>query len=149
MICSQSWASRASLSEGHPCHPHLWHCWLMLSLLAVSRASLIVVISQRTKLTVFAGPTAKSLLQQVVARGMDSDPLEVLLKRAAEQASGAPSVEALAEAIVRDMPKEVATYRQGKTNIVMRMVGEGMRRSGKRADAQALRTALEAVIERS
>lgn len=58
-----------------------------------------------------------------------------------------PPVETLAAEIVRDMPKEVESYRLGRTNVIMRLVGEGMRRSGKRADAQTLRKALEAAIE--
>lgn len=69
------------------------------------------------------------------------------LGRISANVAAESSVDKLAEELIRDMPHEVTLIRRGGYDqIVGKLVGEGMRRSGKRTDPRLLRTVLERLL---
>jgi len=57
--------------------------------------------------------------------------------------AGTEALDALLDEVVRDLPSAVAAVQAGKTKVLMRLVGEAMKRTQGRADAKAVKDGLE------
>lgn len=98
------------------------------------------------------GTSAKKLLAELVveaheksdaASSSSTSILELLKEKnllAMDSSSTSSSeVETLCQQIISDLPKEAEKVRQGNEKVVMRLVGEAMKRTGGRADAKKAR----------
>ena len=84
--------------------------------------------------------TGKSLLGKAVS---SRRALEILLRSAIEAAAGVSIDYAqLADQVILALPKESEKVLQGNKNVLARLIGEGMKRTGGKADATKLRRML-------
>ncbi|KAH9809062.1 GatB/GatE catalytic domain-containing protein [Melampsora americana] len=93
-------------------------------------------------------PIAREMLDRAIqkGRGSLSQELEDYLKVSNE--SGTVSTEELAVELIKDMTHEVTLIRRGgHDRIVGKLVGEGMRRSQRRADPVLLKSTLERLLD--
>ena len=85
--------------------------------------------------------TGKSLLAKAVS---SQEALGPILQLAIEAAAGTSIDYAqLVEDIIAALPKESEKVRKGNKNVLARLIGEGMKRTGGKADATELRSTLE------
>lgn len=83
------------------------------------------------------GTSAKTLLRTFLnAPAPDRKLLAELLASHQTPATSTGELEELCQAVVEAMPNEAAKVRQGQGKVVMRMVGEVMKRSGGKVDAK-------------
>lgn len=98
---------------------------------------------------IIIGPIARQMLGRAVGGkpGTLTTEVDDYLGRISANVAAESSVDKLAEELIRDMPHEVTLIRRGGYDqIVGKLVGEGMRRSGKRTDPRLLRTVLERLL---
>lgn len=89
--------------------------------------------------------TGKSLLGKAVS---SQGALGRLVQSAIEAAAGVSiDYASLAEEVISALPKESEKVRKGNKNVLARLIGEGMKRTGGKADATELRGILESRLK--
>ncbi|MBI4004341.1 MAG: Asp-tRNA(Asn)/Glu-tRNA(Gln) amidotransferase subunit GatB [Candidatus Omnitrophica bacterium] len=83
-----------------------------------------------------SGKMAKDVLQQVLERGVD--PVELVNQGSLRQVVDADALERIAEDVVQAFPKSVEDYGKGKTNALMYLVGQAMKRSQGKANPEQM-----------
>jgi aspartyl-tRNA(Asn)/glutamyl-tRNA(Gln) amidotransferase subunit B len=91
------------------------------------------------------GTVAKSILQRLFESD-PSPPIHDLIASASSTGQGDDDLAVLARDIIEALPVEAAKVRRGQGKVVMRLVGEGMKRSGGKADARRLKATLESLL---
>jgi aspartyl-tRNA(Asn)/glutamyl-tRNA(Gln) amidotransferase subunit B len=90
-------------------------------------------------------PTGKSLLIKVQEAGQS--PVEIVEAQGLAQVSDEGAIQALAAEVVAANPEQVASYKNGKDSLIGWFVGQVMAKTGGKADPQAARQALQALLE--
>ena len=93
-----------------------------------------------------SGTVGKELLAELVGQG--GDPLAIVQERDLGRVNDAAALATSVEQVLAAHPDEVAAYLGGKQGLFGFFVGAAMRTTGGRADAKALRSAVEAALER-
>lgn len=96
--------------------------------------------------------TAKSILPELLGAKSDDDRASTSVlglltqKGLLAMASDSNEMTDLCSAIIRDLPKEAEKVRAGNDKVIMRMVGEAMKRTKGRADAQVVKDVLFSLL---
>jgi len=85
--------------------------------------------------------TAKSVLEEMVATGMPAS--TIIQNKNLTQISDVDSLERQAEEVIKENPKSVQDYLAGKTNAIMFLVGQAMKKSGGRANPKVVQEILK------
>ncbi len=85
--------------------------------------------------------TAKAVLEKVQNSG--KDPAEIVSEEGLAKMSDADALEALIQQLIAESPDQVANYRKGKTGLLGWFVGQVMKQTAGKADAQLTRSILE------
>jgi aspartyl-tRNA(Asn)/glutamyl-tRNA(Gln) amidotransferase subunit B len=88
--------------------------------------------------------SAKEVLAEMVSSGGEA--AAIVAQKGLGKIGGSAELDALAAEIVAANPSQVALYRSGKTQTFGWFVGQVMQRTAKRADAAAVRAALEKAL---
>lgn len=88
--------------------------------------------------------TGKDLLDRVEDTG--TDPKEIVEKEGLAQVSDEDTLKSLVKEIITSNPEQVAIYKGGKTTLLGWFVGQIMRETKGKADAQLTRTILEELL---
>lgn len=89
---------------------------------------------------------AKACLAEAVSSGSS---LEALLSKHLETDAVSPSLEQLAQDLIRAYPEEANLVRNGQDKVIMRLIGQGMRLSKGKADAKRLGQLLKSMLHES
>lgn len=94
-----------------------------------------------------AGTSAKTLLRTFLASPAPTPELlaELLVKHQTP-ATSTGELEAMCREVVESLPKEAEKVRQGQGKVVMRLVGEVMKRSGGKVDAKKAGEVLRGIL---
>jgi Asp-tRNA(Asn)/Glu-tRNA(Gln) amidotransferase B subunit len=87
---------------------------------------------------------AKKVFSEMLATGTDSE--QIVEKRNLRSLDDADALRATAKAVVADHPDEARRYRDGETKLLGFFMGQFMRQTRGKADAQEARTVLQAVL---
>ena len=87
---------------------------------------------------------AKTVLQTLVSSNRRKDLDDLLLEHAVTSDLG--KLQDLAQQVVERLPQEVEKARRGECKLIQRLVGEGMRISGGKADAKRLGEVLRQML---
>ncbi|KAK4689628.1 aspartyl-tRNA(Asn)/glutamyl-tRNA(Gln) amidotransferase subunit B, partial [Tremellales sp. Uapishka_1] len=97
-----------------------------------------------------SGSAAKQILKHAVSLP-SSSPIPADLHRVLNDLGLAPltaeGLEAIAVQVLQDMSKEVESVRKGNGKVIMRLVGEVMKRTGGRADGRVVREVLMGLLK--
>jgi aspartyl-tRNA(Asn)/glutamyl-tRNA(Gln) amidotransferase subunit B len=91
------------------------------------------------------GNTGKKLLERVQENGQD--PREIVETEGLGQVSDEEALRVIIERVVRDNPDQVATYIGGKTTIIGWFVGQVMRETKGKANAQMVQSMLAEMLD--
>ncbi len=94
-----------------------------------------------------SGRMAKDVFVQMVERGMD--PVELVKASGLQQIADPQVLERLAEEILQANPKSVEDYLKGKTNALLHLMGQAMKRSQGKANPQQLTEILKRKLEQA
>jgi aspartyl-tRNA(Asn)/glutamyl-tRNA(Gln) amidotransferase subunit B len=81
-----------------------------------------------------SGKMAKEVFSQALEQG--ADPVELVKQGGLRQIVDTDALERIAEDVVQAFPKSVEDYGKGKTNALMYLVGQAMKRSQGKANPQ-------------
>ncbi|KAK4047520.1 hypothetical protein OIO90_006162 [Microbotryomycetes sp. JL221] len=93
------------------------------------------------------GTFGKALLKDFIAK---PNPLRTLPQLVTESINASPSTDSLDDVcaqVINDLPAEANKVRKGQIKVLMRLVGEVMRRTNGRADAQKARAKLLSMLD--
>lgn len=90
------------------------------------------------------GSTGKELIEKAHESGRS--PREIVQTESLARVSEEGALRDLARQVLAENPEQVATFRQGKASLVGWFVGQVMRRTGGKADAQRTRAILEQIL---
>jgi aspartyl-tRNA(Asn)/glutamyl-tRNA(Gln) amidotransferase subunit B len=90
------------------------------------------------------GNTGKELIERAHETGRT--PREIVQAEGLGRVSEEGALRELARQVLAESPAQVATYRQGKASLIGWFVGQMMRRTGGKADAQRTRAILEQLL---
>ncbi|KAK4704985.1 hypothetical protein P7C70_g1222, partial [Phenoliferia sp. Uapishka_3] len=94
------------------------------------------------------GTTAKSILSTFLAASSTSPPsLRQLISEQVSTKPSANTIDDLCKAVISDLPVEVGKFRKGQEKVLMRLVGEVMKRAGGKADAKGVANTLRAFLK--
>ena len=85
--------------------------------------------------------SARDLVPELVREG--GDPEALVRERGLEAVSDAGELEALADEVISEQPKAVASFHEGDAKALNFLMGQVMRKTGGKADARAVRALLE------
>ncbi len=85
--------------------------------------------------------TAKAVLEKVQNSG--KDPAEIVSEEGLAKMSDADALDALIQQLIAESPNQVENYRKGKTGLLGWFVGQVMKQTAGKADAQLTRSILE------
>ncbi|MGH2627350.1 MAG: hypothetical protein ACRDHY_11945, partial [Anaerolineales bacterium] len=91
------------------------------------------------------GSTGKALIEKAHETGRS--PREIVQAEGLGRVAEEGALMELARQVLAESPEQVATFRRGKTSVIGWFVGQVMRRSGGKADAQRARAILEQILE--
>ena len=103
-------------------------------------AEIIRLVATKTITT----STGKELLEKVELSGRS--PEEIVREESLAQVSDQAALHAVVRQVLAENPTQVETYRGGKTTLIGWFVGQVMRKTGGKADAQVARSILEAML---
>ncbi|MFP4362897.1 MAG: Asp-tRNA(Asn)/Glu-tRNA(Gln) amidotransferase subunit GatB [Spirochaetia bacterium] len=90
------------------------------------------------------GKIAKKVLEAVFAE--NKDPEGIIKEKGLEQITDEKEIQALVTSVIDDYPSQVEEIRAGKTKLMGFLVGQIMKKSGGRAEPQAVQTALKSAL---
>ena len=128
-----NWLTGALLSEANS-----KNC--PLSDLAVSPADLIKLVGFVEKQQISA-LSAKTVLAQMISTGRA--PEEIIKEQNLSQVSDQSSLEVFIEEVIKENPKSVKDYQQGKQNALMFLVGQTMKKSKGKANPKVVQELLK------
>ena len=93
-----------------------------------------------------AGTAAKSILRDFLSAPKSSS-LKSLIQRNSSSGLTSTVLESLCQAVIVDLPVEADIVRQGQRKVLMRLVGEVMKRSKGQADAKKVTDMLNGMLK--
>lgn len=93
------------------------------------------------------GTAGKNLLRHVLMESQDTRDMSTIARELGLVAQSGDQLQQLCKAVIEKMPKEVASIRKGKVNVLMRLVGQVMKDSKGTADAKKAKEILAKLVE--
>jgi Asp-tRNA(Asn)/Glu-tRNA(Gln) amidotransferase B subunit len=90
--------------------------------------------------------TAKALLDKVQSSG--KEPAIIVSEEGLAKVSDADALDSLIQQLIANNPEQVANYRKGKTGLLGWFVGQVMKETQGKADAQLARSILEKYLNK-
>jgi aspartyl-tRNA(Asn)/glutamyl-tRNA(Gln) amidotransferase subunit B len=84
---------------------------------------------------------AKAVLTEIINSGKSA--AEIIKEKNLAQVSDAAHLQQIAEEVIRENPKSLSDYKSGKTNALMFLVGQAMRKSKGKANPKVMQEVLK------